>query len=69
MKDRRSVAKASGLTCDQKIELTGLRTAKKCPVALRRIGCRDQITGKKYVFLTNNFKLSAKTIADIYKSR
>ena len=67
--DRRSVAKASGLTCDQTIEFTGLQTAKKCPVALRRIGYRDEITGKKYVFLTNNFKLSAKTIADIYKSR
>ena len=67
--DRRSVAKASGLTCDQTIEFTGLQTAKKCPVALRRIGYRDQITGKKYVFLTNNFQLSAKTIADIYKSR
>ena len=67
--DRRSVAKESGLTCDQTIEFTGLQTVKKCPVALRRIGYRDQVTGKKYVFLTNNFKLSAKTIADIYKAR
>ena len=67
--DRRSVRKESGLTCDQTIEFTGLQTAKKCPIALRRIGYRDQATGKKYVFLTNNFKLSAKTIADIYKSR
>jgi len=67
--DRRSVAKETGLTCDQTIEFTGLQTAKKCPVALRRISYRDQTTGKKYVFLTNNFKLSAKTIADIYKSR
>jgi putative transposase len=69
VKDRRSVAKSSGLTCDQTIEFTGLQTAKKCPVALRRIGYRDQITGKKYVFLTNNFQLSANTIADLYKSR
>jgi hypothetical protein len=67
--DRRSVARESGLTCDQTIEFTGLQTVKKCPVALRRIGYRDQVTGKKYVFLTNNFKLSAKTIADIYKAR
>ena len=41
----------------------------KCPVQLRRIGYRDAETGKHYVFLTNNFKLAAKTIADIYKSR
>ncbi len=58
-----------GLTSDQTIEFTGLQTAKKCPVPLRRIGYRDSETGKHYVFLTNNFKLAAKTIADIYKAR
>ena len=47
----------------------GAATAKKCPIPLRRIGYRDPVTGKHYVFLTNNFKLSAKTIADIYKAR
>jgi putative transposase len=66
---RRSVLKEKGLTCDQTIEFTGVQTAKKCPVQLRRIGYRDPVTGKHYIFLTNNFKLSAKTIADIYKAR
>jgi len=66
---RRSVLKEKGLTCDQTIEFTGLQTAKRCPIQVRRIGYRDPITGKHYVFLSNNFKLSAKTIADIYKSR
>lgn len=66
---RRSVAKEKGLTCDQSIEFTGVETAKRCPVAVRRIGYREPVTGKHYVFLTNNFKLSAKTIADIYKAR
>ncbi len=61
--------KNKGLTCDQTIEFTGTQTAKKCPVQLRRIGYRDPETGKHYVFLTNNFKLAAKTIADIYKAR
>ena len=45
------------------------QTSKKCAIALRRIGYRDPETGKHYVFLTNNFKLAAKTIADIYKAR
>jgi putative transposase len=36
---------------------------------MRRIGYRDVETGKHYVFLTNNFKLSAHTIAKIYKAR
>jgi putative transposase len=58
-----------GLTSDQSIEFTGLHTAKKCPIQLRRIGYRDPETGKHYVFLTNNFKLAARTIADIYKAR
>ncbi len=66
---RRQVLKSKGLICDQTIEFTGVQTAKKCPVQLRRIAYRDAETGKRYVFLTNNFKLSAKTIADIYKAR
>lgn len=33
------------------------------------MGYHDPETGKKYVFLTNNFKLAAATIAAIYKSR
>ena len=66
---RRPVLKGKGLLCDQTIEFTGAQTAKKCPVPLRRIAYRDAQTGKRYVFLTNNFKLSAKTIADIYKAR
>jgi len=66
---RRDVLKAKGLTCDQTIEFTGPQTAKKCPIQLRRIGYRCSETGKHYIFLTNNFKLAAKTIADIYKAR
>ena len=67
--DKRPVLKGKGLTSDQTIEFTGIQTAKKCPVHVRRIGYRDSATGKHYVFLTNNFKLSARTIADIYKAR
>jgi hypothetical protein len=66
---RRTVLKNKGLTCDQTIEFTGPQVAKKCPIQLRRIGYKDAVTGKHYVFLTNNFKLAAKTIADIYKAR
>jgi IS4 transposase len=58
-----------GLTCDQTIEFTGPQVSKKCPVQLRRVGYKDARTGKHYVFLTNNFKLAAKTIADVYKAR
>jgi hypothetical protein len=66
---RRRVSRKLGLSSDQTIEFTGIQTRKKCPIRLRRIGYRDPETGKHYVFLTNNFALSAKTIADIYKQR
>ena len=66
--ERRSVNRRQGLTSDQTIQLSGTK-AHDCPHKLRRIGYRDIETGKHYVFLTNNFKLAAKTIADIYKDR
>lgn len=66
---RHPVLNNKGLTSDQTIILTGIGAAKDCPIQLRRIGYRDQKTGKQYVFLTNHFKLAAKTIADIYKAR
>jgi putative transposase len=54
---------------DETIKFTGLKILKKCPIKLRLVTYLDKKTNKKYEFLTNNFKLSAKIIADIYKSR
>jgi putative transposase len=67
--ERHEVDKSCGLTSDQTIRFVSKDKPYKCPIPLRRVGYRDPITGKHYVFLTNNFELSAKTIADIYKSR
>ena len=58
-----------GVTCDQTIAFTSAHGRRQCPHPLRRIGFRDPDTGRRCVFLTTNFKLSAATIADIYKSR
>src|SRR5208283_1371572 len=66
--ERRTVNKTQGLLLDQTIRLTGVK-ALECSVPLRRIAYRDAASGKRYVFLTNHFKLSARTIADIYKER
>lgn len=66
--ERHAVLKAKGLSSDQTICLTGTK-AREYPILLRRIGYRDAATGKHYVFLTNNFKLAASTIAAIYKAR
>jgi hypothetical protein len=43
--------------------------SKDYPEKLRVVRYRDQETKKIYEFMTNNFALSAKSIADIYKSR
>ncbi|TNG00080.1 MAG: IS4 family transposase, partial [Gammaproteobacteria bacterium] len=65
---RRAASRASGITSDQTIRLTGAK-ADQCPILLRRIGYRDPETGKHYVFLTNAFHLAANTITAIYKER
>ncbi len=66
--ERRQVNKKQGVTSDQTIILTGTK-ADDCPIKLRRVGYRDPETGKHYFFLTNQFTLVSKTIADIYKAR
>ncbi len=66
--ERRKIDKSKGLTSDQTIEFTGYYASRDCPIVLRRVGYRDPDTGKHYIFITNNFALSARTIADIYKS-
>jgi Transposase DDE domain/Domain of unknown function (DUF4372) len=61
--------KTKGVLCDQTIVLTDPITTKKYPECLRRIRYYDAETANTFVFLTNNFKLSALTIAALYKNR
>ena len=63
--ERRLVNRKTGVTSDHIIEVS----SRGKSLRLRRIGYRDQEIGKHYEFLTNHFRLSAKTIADIYKDR
>ena len=65
----RDVDSSTGLTCDQIIRLTGIKSAEKYPDQLRRIRYRDHETGKVYTFLTNNTILPALTIAELYHCR
>lgn len=67
--ERRSIDSASGVTSDQVIQLNSAHALKRGAPRLRRVGYRDTQTGKHYVFLTNHFTLSARTIAAIYKDR
>ena len=63
------VDKNTGIRCDQTIMLSSVESAKEYPDKMRRIKYIDPLTDKSYVFLTNNFELAPKVIADLYKSR
>lgn len=63
------VDRSSGLRCDQIIRLRGPKSSKLYPQRLRRITFRDPVSGRRFIFLTNNFRLPAMTIAELYKSR
>ena len=65
----RCVDKSLGLRCDQDIVFKTTKSKREFPEKLRRIRYIDADTGKSLVFITNNFRLPAITIARIYKSR
>jgi len=50
------VDRATGLICDQTIVLTGFYSHKGFQTPLRRIRFKDPKTGKRLLFLTNNFR-------------
>lgn len=58
-----------GVLSDERISLQGHLTKIKYPKELRLIRYYDGEREKTLTFLTNNFKLAATTIAQIYKSR
>jgi IS4 transposase len=63
------VDKTTGLRFDQTVVTVGFYPQRHYPDVLRRIGYRDSKTGKKLVFLTNNFTVPALTIAQLYHAR
>ncbi len=65
----RPVDRGTGLICDQTIALTGHYSSKDFETPLRRIRFNDPKTGRRLVFLTNNFVLPALTITELYRCR
>jgi hypothetical protein len=68
-RSRRNVDKATGLRADQTIVLAGPKSSRLYPDPLRRVAFYDVENQRRFVFLTNNFALSALTIARLYKCR
>ncbi|UCE18669.1 MAG: IS4 family transposase [Gemmatimonadota bacterium] len=65
----RPVEKTTGLRCDQTVVLSGFYSSKDYPDKMRRIKFFDADSRKTFVFLTNNFKLPALTICQLFKCR
>jgi len=58
----------TNVLCDQTGVLSMFYSRKDYPTTLRRVVVKDD-TGKRLVFLTNNFTLSAEMIAGLYRQR
>ena len=58
----------TSVLCDQTGMLTVFYSSKDYPTTLRRVVVKDD-TGKRLVFLTNNFALKPEVIADLYRQR
>lgn len=65
----RSVDKSTGLRYDQTVAFTSFYPKQYYPDHLRKIKYFDSQEKKQLVFLTNNFTLSALTIAQLYRCR
>ena len=61
--------KTRGVKSDQAIALKNFYPKQGYPERLRRIHYFDSTTQNRLIFLTNNFRLSALTIADLYRCR
>ncbi len=68
--EQRPIFKPEGnVVADQRIRLSSEQARRDCPHELRRIEFIHPQTGQILVFLTNLHKLSAATIAAIYRDR
>ncbi len=63
------VDRSTGVRSDQIGMLTGPLTATLYPIPLRRVSYYSAETDKRFVFLTNNFSVTALTVANLYRSR
>jgi putative transposase len=66
---RRTVLKDKGLTCDQTIEFTTNQHSKEMSHPATSYRLSRSANWQALCLLTNNFKLAARTIVDIYKAR
>jgi hypothetical protein len=64
-----AVPPGTGVSSDQTVVLGTAGSASNYPDTLRRVRFVDPETNRRFIFLTNNFQLSALTVTQLYKSR
>ena len=67
--DSKGVDQSAGLFSEETIKLTGLLTFQEYSASLILFVYEDFSINTLYRFLTNNFKLEALTIAELYRER
>lgn len=60
---------STGIVSDQIVRLTGYKSSKSYPEAFRLVVYEDYASGVVYKFITNDFKLPALAIAELYRER
>lgn len=65
----RLIEKSTGIKCDQNVRLKNYKVSLAYPEMIRRIKYYDSEIGAEFVFITNNFEISALDVARLYKYR
>ena len=61
--------KSTGIKCDQIVRLKNIKVSLAYPEGIRRIKYFDIEIKKEFVFITNNFEITALEVARLYKYR
>lgn len=65
----RPVDKSTGVKCDQTVRLKNYTVSLAYPEVIRRVKYYDKELEMEFVFITNNFEISAIDVACLYKYR
>jgi hypothetical protein len=64
-----SIDESTGIKCDQSVRLKNQKVFLSYPEAIRRLKYYDAEIKMEFVFMTNNFEISAMDVARFYKYR
>ncbi len=65
----RRVDKSTGIRCDQTVRLKNYKVSLDYPDVIRRLKYFDSDINMEFVFITNNFEITALEVARLYKYR